>query len=139
MEAKFLLAGNWFLKAENDLRNAELVMQAEAADKPYDTVCYHGQQAAEKYLKGFLTVLDITPLKTHNIEVLMDLLAGNYPDIESLHEAVSLTAYAVENRYPDDYQEISCEEAREALRIAVRVKDFVMEKLRRDHPAFFKL
>ena len=40
----------WVAKAENDLRNAEhtLTLQEEC---PFDTVCFHAQQCAEKYLK----------------------------------------------------------------------------------------
>jgi len=43
----------WIEKAEHDLRNAEHTMTLKE-DCPFDTVCFHAQQCAEKYLKGFL-------------------------------------------------------------------------------------
>ena len=41
---------SWIRKAENDLKNirASLVR----ADPAWDKVCFHAQQAAEKYLKA---------------------------------------------------------------------------------------
>jgi HEPN domain-containing protein len=37
----------WVSKAENDLLNVRNNLQAEQV--PWDTVCFHCQQAAEKY------------------------------------------------------------------------------------------
>ena len=51
-EASRALAEQWFRKAENDLLNVENNFKADRY--PADTVCFHCQQAAEKYLKGFL-------------------------------------------------------------------------------------
>ena len=45
----------WFAKASSDLRSAEIIIASDAKDLPSDAVCFHCQQAAEKYLKGFLT------------------------------------------------------------------------------------
>ena len=44
----------WIEKAKNDLLNADNNL---ASDKiPFDTVCFHCQQAAEKLLKAFLVL-----------------------------------------------------------------------------------
>jgi len=129
MESRIALVKNWFSKAENDLRNSELIFAAVADDKPFDTVCFHCQQAAEKYLKGLLTFLDIPFPKTHNIEVLMDLVSQSNPSINSYAKAVALTYYAVENRYPDDFVEISEEEALEAYKLALEIKSFVLNEI----------
>ena len=40
----------WMAKAEHDLLNIE--NNLAAARVPWDTVCFHAQQAAEKLLKG---------------------------------------------------------------------------------------
>ncbi len=53
----------WFKKAENDLINAENTIKMDAP--PTDTICFHAQQCAEKYLKGFLTFHQIGFPKTH--------------------------------------------------------------------------
>jgi hypothetical protein len=41
----------WLSKAENDLLNIE--NNLSAARVPWDTICFHAQQAAEKLLKGW--------------------------------------------------------------------------------------
>lgn len=63
----------WVLKAENDLKNAAhtLLLGKEC---PTDTVCFHAQQCAEKYVKALL-VLDGIPFpKTHDLERLVSLV-----------------------------------------------------------------
>ena len=134
MDDKLLLAKTWFIKAENDLRNAELVLDADTNDIPYDTVCFHSQQVAEKYLKGLLVILDIDFPKTHNIEVLLDLLEPHIPEIENYGHAVELTPYAVESRYPDDFVPVYEQEARDSLRIAQGIKALVLKMVVMLHP-----
>jgi len=50
----------WIEKAENDLRNAEYVLQMEQGC-PTDTVCFHCHQCAEKYLKALLVSCENGP------------------------------------------------------------------------------
>lgn len=35
----------WFKKADNDLRNAEILLNCGEDNIPYDTLCFHCQQA----------------------------------------------------------------------------------------------
>jgi HEPN domain-containing protein len=63
------LARRWFQKAENDLLSVQNNLKAEQYAS--DTVCFHCQQAAEKYLKGFLAWHQMPFAKTHD---LLDLL-----------------------------------------------------------------
>ena len=51
MRDRQALARGWFLKADSDLADARPTVASEG---PYDTACFHAQQAVEKYLKGFL-------------------------------------------------------------------------------------
>ena len=48
----------WVRKAENDLRNAEHTLTMKEGC-PFDLVCFHAQQCAEKYLKAWLVFLGI--------------------------------------------------------------------------------
>ena len=41
----------WVEKAEHDLLNVEHTLTLEE-DGPFDTVCFHAQQCAEKYIKA---------------------------------------------------------------------------------------
>ena len=59
-------------KAEHDLRNAEHTLTIEQ-DCPFDTVCFHAQQCAEKYLKALLVWKGIPFPKTHNLPSFMKI------------------------------------------------------------------
>ena len=60
---------------------------------------FHVQQAAEKLLKAWIALLgEVYPL-THNIEGLLDLLAGRSAAVEPFRGLVEYTPYAVEFRY----------------------------------------
>jgi len=115
----------WLKKAENDLRTAEYIMTMD--DPPYDTVCFHAQQCAEKYIKGFLTFHEIDFPKTHSIEDLVLLCEDIVPSLESeIGDVEVLSIYAVETRYPSEMDyEIPKEKASEAIEFAKKVKSII--------------
>ncbi len=45
------LAKKWFKKGNNDLKAGEYILSMP--NPPTDTICFHSQQAVEKYLNGF--------------------------------------------------------------------------------------
>ena len=63
----------WFAKGDGDLRSARLLVEADPAEP--DAAAFHSQQAAEKYLKGFLVYHGVEPPRTHDLIVLLDLIA----------------------------------------------------------------
>ena len=78
----------------------------------YDIVCYHCQQAVEKYLKGHLQELGTPISKTHNLKALVNLILPSDPTIKSLRPQVHpLTKFAVDYRYPG-----YCADRRKSLR-----------------------
>ncbi len=119
----------WIKKAENDLINAENTIKMESP--PTDTICFHAQQCAEKYLKGFLTFHEIDFPKTHSLEDLVVLCKGVAPNIESeLDDIEILSSYGVEVRYPDEiYYDIPKDDAQEAIDLAKKVKTVVLKYL----------
>jgi HEPN domain-containing protein len=91
----------WVRKAEADLRGARSL----ARDKPpvHDLVCFHCQQAAEKYLKALLQELGQPIPYTHKLEDLLVLLVPHDATMRKLRRGlVMLSRYAVDIRYPDD-------------------------------------
>ena len=76
MSAPADLAHGWFRKADSDLATARLVA---AGAGPYDTTSFHTQQAAEKYLKGFLSFAGQSFPLTHNLEELEQRCAAINP------------------------------------------------------------
>ena len=68
----------WIEKAENDLTNAAHTLTLED-NCPYDTVCFHAQQCAEKYLKALLALRRIPFPKIHDLAELVLLVPGEDP------------------------------------------------------------
>jgi len=122
MSDELALARGWFLKAESDLKTAACMAESEG---PYDTACFHPQQAPEKYLKGFLALRREPFHRTHNLEELQRLgetlpgwpLAGV--------DLVQLSSYAVEVRYDFEFWP-DRDTAREALHLASEVRGRVL-------------
>lgn len=117
----------WRLKADNDLKTAEFGLSAP--EPTTDTICFHCQQAVEKYLKLFLISHGNEPAFTHNISVLVETCAVIDPDFAGLADCDFLTAYAVTLRYPDDFYIPAIEEAHVALTAAQRVRSFVLGRM----------
>lgn len=123
------LVRKWINKAENDLLTSERELSFE--DPITQTICFHCQQAAEKYLKAFLVHRQVYFPKTHKIAEILELCATVDSSFkEELRDADNLTDYAVEIRYPDVWLNPTVEEAKEALAITRTVRDFVLEKLK---------
>ena len=101
-------------------------------DPATDTICFHAQQCAEKYLKGFLILCGKEIEKTHSIGKILDLCFAQEPAFDSLLDGGVnlLTAYAVELRYPDDYYMPDIEETNAAIELAETTKMFVIDKMR---------
>ena len=80
-------------------------------------------------MKLYLVYKNIPPDKTHKIELLLKRCIELDDDFIDLKEADILSEYAVELRYPDDFSVPSEEEAREAYLLAMKVKNFVEQKV----------
>jgi HEPN domain-containing protein len=118
----------WVEKADHDLRNAEYVLTL-AEDCPTDTVCFHCQQCAEKYLKALLILRGISFPKTHDLVVLFNLLGGKSSLSLRIVNVQPLNRYSLEARYPGDWNPIDMEEAAEAVKMARGVRDAVRKLL----------
>jgi HEPN domain-containing protein len=122
------LVKQWLIKADRDLITAE--RELTFLNPITESVCFHSQQAVEKYLKAYLVHYGLPFTKTHEIGELITKFQELDPDIIALREeADGLTDYAVQVRYPDELYEPSIEEAREALQIAKKIKDLITPKL----------
>jgi HEPN domain-containing protein len=117
------VVSEWITKAENDLKAAALSLRA-GKECPTDTVCFHAQQAAEKYLKALLTDHGVSFPRTHNIGDLVEMLPPAFRVSLSREEQDGLTDYATGARYPG-WGEIPLSEARRAVAVARRVRKHV--------------
>src|SRR3972149_12069834 len=118
----------WSLKAEENFNAANSLIPYGQAF--LSTVCFHSQQAAEKYLKAFLTYHQIEFPKTHDIGELLDLVARADNKLsESLRDVIVLTNYGVDVRYPGDSPDVTSNTAQQAIDMAAKVRRVVLESL----------
>lgn len=122
-DARRAEAERWLRYAAEDLHAAEFTL-CEAHLAPRHR-CTFAQQAAEKALKAALVLLGIDPPRTHNLQLLADLLPAQW-GIASLEvDFASLSMWAVESRYPGEWPESTDADAGAAVTGARAVLDAV--------------
>jgi HEPN domain-containing protein len=118
------LIKEWFDIADTELASAEYLtnMQHPRADA---VICYLCQQAAEKYLKGFLVSHEIEPPKTHNLLELLRICESIHTDFSTLiAKCAFLDPYSITPRYPNELQ-ITTNDTKIALQYAKDIKQFI--------------
>ena len=118
----------WFEKADQDL---ELARRAMGPGKPLpEMACYHAQQCAEKYLKGYLIAHSARFRFVHDLVYLTQLCTAREPAFEELMSAAEILGeYGTTVRYPmEGSQEPDMEAAKEAIRLAEQVAALVVRK-----------
>ena len=115
----------WLKKGTEDLEVAKILVQQESG---YDgIICFHCQQAVEKYLKAYLVSLEIEFPRTHHLLLLLDLIATKAQvDERYYNQAEKLQYYAVEVRSPLGRSNPNSIEPNEALEIASSFNDWIL-------------
>ena len=119
---------SWLERARSSLeiagtRNSNLVY--------YEDLCYQAQQAVEKAIKGMLIYYKVEPQFTHNIGILLEELQAHI-NIDEIRETINLTKYAVQTRYPGEYDDITKEDYEESIAIAQKCLEWVQNKIKED-------
>ena len=110
----------WMIIADDDFDSAKILNAA--AKKHMEVICYLCAQAAEKYLKCYLTYNNIIPQKTHNLVLLNDSCSEinqNFLNIKM--ECGFLNRYNNEIRYPHRIQ-VYEEDVNFVLRAVEKIK-----------------
>lgn len=95
------LAQRWIAKADADLATARLALDAGHIE-PW-VICFHAQQAVEKWLKGAIVANSTEPPYTHNLVTLHALLPPDLTLPVTVDDLGALTPYAATTRYvPSD-------------------------------------
>lgn len=118
------LVRQWVEMAEEDLTNAEYTLTLHE-HCPLTTVCFHAQQCAEKYLKALLTFHAVPFPKTHDLLELLRLIPETATLTVPPKEITVINRYAIEARYPGDWEPILRVEAERAVTIARTVRSAV--------------
>lgn len=92
------IAREWLEKAQEDYGFA----CASLEDTDYFAqICFHFQQAAEKYLKAFIVANKLEFRAVHNLLELLDICKQKDPRIEELTEVCRfLNPFYIDSRYP---------------------------------------
>lgn len=122
------VAKEWFEFARIDLESAKFLINMYP--KPIEIICYHCEQSAEKYLKGYLILYGNKAEKTHDLVLLNNKCQSideNFNNIED--ECIELVPYGVQVRYP--YQlEVNEEDMNNAIYSAEKIQKFIASKLK---------
>ena len=111
------LARRWLQYAEDDLRAATEARGILVAWQ----CCFHAQQAAEKAIKGGLTLAGVAFPRRHDLVSLQALLPGDWPARHEMLPLEWLSRWAVEARYPAELPDATEDDADRAVRAATEV------------------
>ena len=119
---------NWLFRANEDISVIENLFHS-GPELYASAICFHAQQAVEKFLKAFLVFHDIDFPKTHDLDYLLS-------ECRKIDETIfeidlgSLTDFGVSLRYPDDFYVPEKEETVMYRNIALNVKKVVEDKIK---------
>ena len=130
------LVAAWLAKATHDLRAAERLVpdDDEGGYEPlFSAAAFHLQQAAEKTLKAYLASRSVRFANIHDLSKLLALAGTIEVGFNPLAEAAeTLAPFAVEIRYPGDWDDLTRDEYVEVKRAAEEIVAFVSERLETD-------
>lgn len=125
------VAADWLRKAASDLLALDKLTVGEPV--PWDIVCFHAQQAAEKSLKAALIARGLNPPRTHDLLALVTLCDEAGIDVSDLEpHCRGLVRYAVASRYPDPVLEPDRTAGQAAIASARMVSEAIRRQLPRD-------
>ncbi|OGJ85020.1 MAG: hypothetical protein A2268_13715 [Candidatus Raymondbacteria bacterium RifOxyA12_full_50_37] len=114
----------WLIKANEDIAVIERLFLSKP-EEVTGAICFHSQQAVEKFLKAFLASRKNDFRPTHDVDFLLsecvkiDQAAFLGLDLKSLAD------FAVNVRYPDDFFVPEMDEALSCSELAKTVKKIV--------------
>ncbi len=121
------LTAEWLAKAEEDYSVATGLLRRRKV--PADSICFHAQQAAEKFMKAVLQERGVHFGKTHDLEGLLRLCTTVFPPLTLLvGDAQLLSDYAVRYRYPGI--DATKKQAKLAAQAAGRVRRAILPLLK---------
>ena len=114
----------WIELADNDLSIADFSAK-NMWPVPFEIICFHCQQAVEKYLKWFLVLHDMPPPKSHDLEELEKLCETIVPAFSEIYEKCTvLSGFAVQSRYPYEIR-VEKQDMDKALSYAKYIREFI--------------
>jgi len=119
----------WLNEADEDFNFASVSLKEQ--DRFFSRICFHFQQAAEKYLKAFIVAKELGLKKIHNLRILLEICQKKDKEFKKLKEScLFLNAFYIDTRYPAFWPiGRTRAEAEKAKESAQKIGNFVKEKL----------
>jgi len=125
----FEIVREWIAKAEEDFEFTSVNLEE---GKPYFAqICFHFQQASEKYLESYIIANELEFRKVHELPMLLKICLAKDLSFEQLREDCEfLNTFFVDTRYPVHWPtRFSRQETQRACQSASRIRAFVKQKL----------
>lgn len=122
----------WLKEAAEDYGFASVNLEDQDQDQYFRKICFHFQQATEKYLKAFVVAKGLPFRKIHDLVELVRMCQEDDSSFEEItEEAEFLTDFYVDTRYPAHWPiETDRNEAEKAKNAADKIKLFIEKKLK---------
>lgn len=122
------LVDEWLRRAHSNLERARAGKTSE--EILYEDLCFDCQQAVEKSIKALLVQLEVEFEKIHSISKLLKHAEGAGVIVpEEIKDTAQLTVYAVDTRYPGDYDPVTQSEYELVLAMVERAVRWAEEKI----------
>jgi HEPN domain-containing protein len=119
---------NWLFRAREDIAVIESLYNTDPVLYA-STICFHAQQAVEKFLKAFLVFNNVDFPRTHDVDFLL-LECQKIDSNEFNVELESLSDFGVTIRYPDDFYIPDKEETIQYRDVAYAIQEIVEKKIK---------
>ena len=118
----------WFYKGQKDIEDAEFLLEN---NRSIESTSFHIQQAAEKYIKGFLIFHGWKLEKIHDlIKLLEEVIKVDGSFNKFCNPLRKITNFYIESRYPLGYKiEYTKEELKESIKQTKNLITLINKKL----------
>ncbi len=119
----------WLKKADEDFNFSTSILPDTTF---YAQVCFHFQQAAEKYLKAYIVGKGLEFRKIHELRKLLKICEKDNMSFSALRDECDfLSPFYIDTRYPVHWpSQVSREEALNAQEATRKIKEFVKKLLK---------
>ena len=114
----------WIFRADEDLSVVDRLCESDPSAYS-SSICFHAQQAVEKYLKALLVFKGIDFRKTHDVDYLLSECQKVTSDVLDSIDLKRLTDFGVSVRYPDDFYIPDQSETTHYIRVVKDIEQIV--------------
>lgn len=119
----------WLNYANMDMISAQYLTSLKPM--PYEIICYHCQQTAEKLLKAYIIFHDGELLRTHDLIELNSICCTYSKEfLNIIDNCINLNDYSVQVRYPYHQFDLEKSDVEQALKDMEIIDNFIRERIK---------